>query len=143
MAFQTPQDSDELVENHDINVTPFIDVMLVLLIIFMVAAPLSTVSVPVDLPSAAAAPQPMPDKPFYLTIQKDMTLTLGEEITVPLAALADAMAATLPDKQQRIYLRADQSLTYAQLMQVMNALGQAGYLHIALIGLEQLKGQAS
>ncbi|NAX48901.1 TonB system transport protein ExbD [Photobacterium halotolerans] len=143
MAFNISNDSDELAENHDINVTPFIDVMLVLLIIFMVAAPLSTVNIPVDLPSASAEPQPMPDKPFYLTVQKNMTLTLGEDNAVELSALADALHAALPDKQQRIYLRADQSLTYEQLMQVMNRLGQAGYLHIALIGLEQVAAQSS
>src|SRR5246500_2677066 len=71
-------DDDEFGEAHDINVTPFIDVMLVLLIIFMVAAPLSTVDLPVDLPSSTAIPQKRPDKPTYVTIKPDLALAIGE-----------------------------------------------------------------
>jgi biopolymer transport protein ExbD len=71
-------DGDEFGEAHDINVTPFIDVMLVLLIIFMIAAPLSTVDLPVDLPSSTALPQKKPDKPTYVTIKPDLAVAIGE-----------------------------------------------------------------
>src|SRR5213596_1516838 len=70
--------SDDLVESHEINVTPFIDVMLVLLIIFMIAAPLATVDLPVDLPSSTATPQKKPDKPTYFTIKSDLAVAIGE-----------------------------------------------------------------
>src|SRR5499426_3003519 len=71
-------DDDDFAEAHEINVTPFIDVMLVLLIIFMVAAPLSTVDLPVDLPSSTASPQKKPDKPLYVTIKADLAVAIGE-----------------------------------------------------------------
>src|SRR5690606_36973836 len=119
-----------------INVTPFIDVMLVLLIIFMVAAPLATVSVPVDLPAAAATPQPAPKDPVYLTIQRDLTLTLGETRQISQENLAAALQDVVPDTGQRILLRADREVAYGDLMQMMNLLSRAGYLKVALVGLE-------
>lgn len=131
------QHEDELAENHEINVTPFIDVMLVLLIIFMVAAPLATVDVPVDLPASTAPPQPKPDKPLYLTIRADSSLVLGSD-EVSLANLPGALKTASQDNtQQRIFLRADKSVNYATLMQTMNKLREAGYLKIALVGLEK------
>jgi len=132
---------DELSENHEINVTPFIDVMLVLLIIFMVAAPLSTVDVKVDLPAATAQPAPRPDKPVYLTISADRSLSLGND-PVTLAGLEAALARlTGGDTEQRIFLRADKSVDYDMLMQAMNALRGAGYVKIALVGAEGTGGQ--
>src|ERR1700690_1149768 len=71
-------EDDDFDEAHDINVTPFIDVMLVLLIIFMIAAPLSTVDLPVDLPTSTAVPQKKPDKPTYVTIKPDLAVAVGE-----------------------------------------------------------------
>ena len=128
--------SDEASELHEINVTPFIDVMLVLLIIFMVAAPLSTVDVGVDLPVSTANPQPRPEKPLFLTIKSDLTLAVGNE-PVARADLSSALdTATQMDRQQRIFLRADKSVPYGELMQLMNALRSAGYLKVALVGLE-------
>src|SRR5262249_14184663 len=130
-------DSDELEEAHDINVTPFIDVMLVLLIIFMVAAPLATVDVKVDLPASAATPEPRPAKPIFLTVQADLTLHLGD-VVVPAGALGAALdQATGGDHEQRIFLRADKAVSYGDLMQAMDGLRGAGYLKVALVGLEQ------
>jgi biopolymer transport protein ExbD len=127
---------DELTEMHGINVTPFIDVMLVLLIIFMVAAPLATVDLAVDLPSSNAEPKQPPDKPVYLTLKSDMSLTIGE---TPVArdALAGALdAATGGNKDERIFVRADRTVPYGEVMAVMNELRAARYLKVALVGLE-------
>lgn len=135
VTLKDPQDGD-LTEVSDINVTPFIDVILVLLIIFMVAAPLSTVDVAVNLPVSNAQPQPRPDKPLFLTVKSDLSLAIGDD---PLSR--DSLQATLDqrtgnDHEQRIFLRADGAVAYRDLMQVMNLLRDAGYLKIALVGLE-------
>jgi len=138
MAAKLDDGSDDLAENHDINVTPFIDVMLVLLIIFMVAAPLSTVDVPVDLPVASAKPQQRPNKPLFLTVKSDLSLAFGND-TVARGALRSALdAATGADRQQRVFLRADKTVPYGELMVVMNLLRTAGYLKVALVGLEDV-----
>ena len=127
---------DELTESHEINVTPFIDVMLVLLIIFMVAAPLATVDVNVDLPGSTAQPAERPDTPLYLTLQSDLTLALGED-SVPREALTQQLdQLTDGDKETRIFLRADKGVDYGDFMEVMNLLRAGGYLKIALVGLE-------
>ena len=136
MAIRLNHSADELDEVHDINVTPFIDVILVLLIIFMVAAPRATVDVPVDLPASSAKQQPRPSKPIYLTIKADLSLAIGDQ---PIAAnsLAAALdAATGSNRDERIFLRADRTVPYGAFMQVMNDLRAADYLKIALVGLE-------
>jgi biopolymer transport protein ExbD len=137
-----PQEShdDDIGEVADINVTPFIDVILVLLIIFMVAAPLSTVDVPVDLPGSNAVPQPRPDRPLFLTLKNDLSLTLGEDAILPDALHAALDQRTNRDREQRVFLRADQGVPYGDLMKVMNLLRAAGYLRIALVGLEEAGG---
>jgi len=131
-----PGGEEELDETHEINVTPFIDVMLVLLIIFMVAAPLATVDIQVDLPSSSAEPQQRPDKPIYLTLKSDLSLAIGDD-PLPRGALAAGLqAATFGNKDERIFLRADRAVTYGDVMGVMNELRNAGYLKVALVGLE-------
>ena len=136
MAMRLDHGTDELEEVHGINVTPFIDVMLVLLIIFMVAAPLATVDIAVDLPSSSAEPRERPAKPVYLTLKADLSLAIGDD-TISRAALAGALdAATGGNKDERIFLRADRAVPYGDVMQVMNDLRAARYLKVALIGLE-------
>lgn len=129
---------DDLSENHEINVTPFIDVMLVLLIIFMVAAPLATVDVNVDLPASTAKPAQRPDQPLYLTVKEDLSLNLSND-QVAREQLAQALnAQTQGNKDTRIFLRADKMVDYGHFMEVMNLLRDAGYLKIALVGLETI-----
>jgi biopolymer transport protein ExbD len=140
MSVRLDHGEDSLAELHEINVTPFIDVMLVLLIIFMVAAPLATVDVAVNLPASTAEPQPRPDKPIFLTVKADLTLALGE-ITIARETLGSALSGiTKGDKDTRIFLRADRSVPYGEMMEVMNLMRKAGYLKVALVGLEKPPG---
>ena len=136
-------DTDDLVENHEINVTPFIDVILVLLIIFMVAAPLSTVDVAVDLPASNAQVQPRPDKPVYLTVKSDLVLAIGNDDVARETLGATLDRTTEGKRDTRIFLRADKSVDYGALMEVMNLLRAAGYLKIALVGIEMTGQQAT
>ncbi len=127
---------EDLTEAHEINVTPFIDVMLVLLIIFMVAAPLATVDLGVDLPASAVEPQPRPDKPIFVTVKPDLTVAVGEDVIARDTLSAALDTATGNRKEGRIFLRADKAVSYGDLMEVMNLLRNAGYLKIALVGLD-------
>lgn len=134
----TLHDGADMVESHEINVTPFIDVVLVLLIVFMIAAPLSTVDVPVDLPASRAEPRPPPEAPLYLTLTADLELALGDE-PLARAELAAALAvASGGDRERRIFVRVDRAVDYGALMELMNLLQAAGYYKIALVGLETM-----
>jgi biopolymer transport protein ExbD len=129
-------DDDDISETHEINVTPFIDVMLVLLIIFMVVAPLSTVDVPVELPVSAAQPAAKPDQPLYVTLKADLSLAVGNEMVL-WGSLGQALdAQTSGDRNKRLFLRADKAVPYGELMRLMDTLRAAGYLKVALVGLE-------
>ena len=136
MAISFAKHDDEYAEAHEINVTPFIDVMLVLLIIFMVAAPLATVDVSVNLPSSTAEQQPRPDKPIFVTFKADRSFAVGDDEVARADVTAALDAASGADREQRVFLRADQSLTYGEVMEVMNLLRNAGYLKVALVALE-------
>ncbi|KTQ96109.1 biopolymer transporter [Aureimonas ureilytica] len=136
VSLRSSGDDDDTGELADINITPFIDVVLVLLIIFMVAAPLSTVDVPVDLPVSNAQPQERPNEPLFLTVSDDLNLTLGEQPLDRGALQAALDAKTGAKRDERIFLRADEKVAYGDLMEVMNLLRSAGYLKIALVGLE-------
>ncbi len=128
--------NDDLDVSHEINVTPFIDVILVLLIIFMVAAPLSTVDVNVELPAATATPTPRPQTPVFVTLKPDRTLALGEE-AVARDDLGPALErATEGRKDQRLFVRADKSLSYGEVIGLMNLLREHGYLKIGLVALD-------
>jgi TonB system transport protein ExbD (group 1) len=140
MSVRLHHGDDNLDEVHEINVTPFIDVMLVLLIIFMVAAPLATVDIQVNLPASTAEQQKRPDKPLFLTIKADLTLALGNDPIARERLGATIDAAANGEKDARIFLRADKGVSYGELMEVMNLLRTAGYLKIALVGLEKVSG---
>ena len=140
MSARLDHGDESLSELHEINVTPFIDVILVLLIIFMIAAPLATVDISVDLPAANAEPSPRPDKPLFLTLKADLERDPRQRRGHRAALAAALDQATGGDKQQRVFLRADKTVPYGELMELMNELRGAGYLHVALVGLEA--GQA-
>ncbi|MFT4075872.1 MAG: biopolymer transporter ExbD [Asticcacaulis sp.] len=127
--------------NAEINVTPFVDVMLVLLIIFMVAAPLATVSVEVKLPPAVAKPIQNPPKPVYISLQKSGDVFVGNEPS-SLDTLGDdlkkAIGARNPD-EERIFIRCDKGTRYAEFMKVMNKLQDNGFYSVALQGEDDAK----
>jgi biopolymer transport protein ExbD len=125
--------------NSEINITPFVDIMLVLLIIFMVAAPLATVSVPVELPRAVAQPAPNPPKPIFISIQDDGDVYVGDfrtSVDTLGEDLKSQIGSRAPD-QERIFIRGDQDTRYGNFMQVMNALQDNGFYSVALVGNEQ------
>ncbi|HGJ5882352.1 TonB system transport protein ExbD [Arsenophonus sp. ENCA] len=136
MAIRLNDDLNDNGEMHEINVTPFIDVMLVLLIIFMVAAPLATVDIKVDLPASAAKPQPRPEKPLFLTVKANGQMYVGEQ-NVSQEQLASALdLITGTNKETTIFFQADKTVDYEKIMDVMNLLRKSGYLKVGLVGME-------
>ena len=129
-------DDSDFAESHEINVTPFIDVMLVLLIIFMIAAPLATVDLPVDLPSSTATPQKKSDKPTYVTIKSDLAVAIGETPVKRVDLVKTLDFNTEQGRDRRIFLRADRAVPYGELMDVLERLRAGGYLKVALVALE-------
>ena len=125
--------------NSEINVTPFVDVMLVLLIIFMVAAPMAAVTIEVNLPPAVAKPSPNPPKPVYITIRPGGDIFVGDS-AIDLATLGDELKSRIgrrdPSKE-RIFIRADKEVVYGDFMGVMNMLQDNGFYSVALIGMEE------
>ncbi|MBP2160697.1 MULTISPECIES: biopolymer transporter ExbD [Asticcacaulis] len=126
-------------QNSEINVTPFVDVMLVLLIIFMVAAPLATVSVEVSLPKATVPPQDNPPKPVYISLQKNTNLYIGDKPT-SLDTLGEDLRTSIGARDpnnERIFIRCDKGTRYAEFMKVMNALQDNGFYSVALQGEDE------
>ena len=126
----------EVAQNASINVTPFVDVMLVLLIIFMVAAPLASVTIKVTLPPAAAKPAKNPPTPVYISIKKDGRVFVGDnasDIDTLGADLKAAVGVRDPSKE-RIFIRGDEDLPYMDFMAVMNKLQDSGFYSVALVG---------
>jgi biopolymer transport protein ExbD len=143
VSFEADIEDDEDPEMHEINVTPFIDVMLVLLIIFMVAAPLSTVDLPVDLPSSTAVPAKKPDRPIYVTIDADLAVAVDETPVKRIDLVRSLDGMTEAGKDHRIFLRADRAVPYGELMDVLELLRVGGYLKIALVAREGVSDATS
>jgi biopolymer transport protein ExbD len=125
-------------QNSDINVTPFVDIMLVLLIIFMVAAPLATVSIRLDLPPATPPPPgTVPKEPVYITIQETGSIFIAERQTTIETLAADVCAALGGGdpacKEERVFVRADAEVKYNQFMEVMNDLQEKGFFKVGLL----------
>jgi biopolymer transport protein ExbD len=135
VTFSDVDDDEDFGETHEINVTPFIDVILVLLIIFMVVAPLSTVDLPVDLPTSNALPHQKPEKPTYVSIKADLAITIGET-AVKRVDLVRMLDETDANKDRRIFLRADRAVPYGDMMDVLELLRLGGYTKVALVALE-------
>ena len=117
----------------DINVTPMVDVMLVLLVIFMVTAPMMTTAVTVDLPETSTSPVQGDDEPLSVSVKKDGTVYIQDtEVTVEdLAAKLEAIAGQ--KKDSRIFVRGDKTVDYGMMMQVVSAINGAGFLKVALV----------
>src|SRR5579863_1970767 len=135
-------DDADFGETHEINVTPFIDVMLVLLIIFMVAAPLSTVDLPIDLPSSTATPQKKPDKPTYVSIKPDLTLAIGEKQVKRVDLISSLDAAAEDNPERLVFVRADRQVPYGDLMDVLEILRKGNY-RMKLVALEGVPEDAA
>jgi biopolymer transport protein ExbD len=119
--------------NAEINVTPFIDVMLVLVVVLMIVAPLATVTVPVELPQSTTAPTPPPVAPVTVTVQTNGTIYVGNTKTNQKDLIGVLLSSTNHNLNTRILLRGDEHLEYGQLMQVMNELSNGGFSLIGLV----------
>ncbi len=117
----------------EINVTPFVDVMLVLLIIFMITAPLLTTGVSVDLPKTDSQTLPGRDEPITVTINKEGEVFLGENLIQVNTLTAKLKAITSIKPSTRIFIKADENISYGQVMNIMSVITNAGYKKVALI----------
>ena len=117
----------------EINVTPFVDVRLVLLIVFMVTAPLLTVGVPVDLPKTRAPALGQDKEPLSITVAKDGKIYLQKEVVTPDVLVPKLQAISQNGYDQRIFVRGDKTVAYDRVMVVMGLLASAGFTHIGLV----------
>ena len=141
MATRLDNRGSMLEETHEINVTPFIDVILVLLIIFMVAAPLATVDLPVDLPASSTASTERPDKPIFVTIGADLALSLGELPVKRNDLLSSLDTVASGDKAKKIFIRADRNVPYGELIAILERLRSGGFTRVSLVTLDAGKPQ--
>jgi biopolymer transport protein TolR len=124
----------------DINVTPFVDVMLVLLIVFMVSAPLLTSGVPVDLPEAQAKPLAIEKEPITITVDNEGRVFLKED-EINVDDIVARLAEIAPNGfDERIYVRGDRTASYGAIMRIMGLINGAGYRHIGLVSVEEPDG---
>jgi biopolymer transport protein TolR len=124
----------------DINVTPFVDVMLVLLIVFMVTAPLLSAGVPVDLPQAQAKPLALEKEPITVTVDTQGRIFIKDDPVTMEDLVGKLSAATASNFDERIYVRGDKAVSYGQIMQVMGVISSAGFSHIGLVALKEPGG---
>ncbi len=124
----------------EINVTPFVDVMLVLLIVFMVAAPLLTAGVPIDLPQAAVQALAVDKEPIMVTIDPDGKVFIGEEEVAMDQVVPRITAIATEGLEERIYVRGDRTASYGTIMTVMGAINNAGFKRIGLVALQESGG---
>ena len=123
----------------EINVTPFVDVMLVLLIIFMITAPLLTTGVSVDLPKTDSQTLPGRDEPITVTINKEGEVFLGENLIQVNTLTAKLKAITSIKPSTRIFIKADENISYGQVVNIMSVITNAGYKKVALITKQKIE----
>jgi biopolymer transport protein TolR len=134
MAIKVNNGSDETYAPlSEINVTPFVDVMLVLLIVFIVTAPLLAVGVDVDLPQAEAPALPSQDVPLVVSVDRDNNVYVGDEQVTPDALVERLSGIVGEDEQRRIFVRGDQSVSYGRIMEVMGLIIRAGFTRVSLV----------
>ncbi|WP_142416057.1 biopolymer transporter ExbD [Bartonella massiliensis] len=137
-SFYDDWETDESGLHSEINVTPFIDVVLVLLIVFMVAAPLATSAIPVQLPSVTQAPSVVqPEEPLYVTLQKDRSLYIGDHLIEQAALRETLLKETKQNLETKILIKADSEIDYGIVIDLLNQIRMAGYGKIGLVGLQK------
>ncbi|WP_208436995.1 biopolymer transporter ExbD [Bartonella taylorii] len=137
-GFNDHWETDEGGLHHEINVTPFIDVVLVLLIVFMVAAPLATSVIPVQLPSITQAPPVVqPDQPLYVTLQKDRSLYVGDNLVNQTVFTEALLKETNQNLETKILIKADSEIDYGAVVDLLNQIRAAGYTKVGLMGLQK------
>ncbi|WP_019221183.1 biopolymer transporter ExbD [Bartonella senegalensis] len=142
--FSEDWDLDEGGLHNEINVTPFIDVVLVLLIVFMVAAPLATSVIPVQLPSITHAPSMIqPDEPLYVTLQKDHSLYVADHLVSRTTFVEVLLKETNQNRETKILIKADSEIDYGAVVDLLNQIRTAGYTKVGLMGLQKSSNVAA
>ncbi|WP_039759707.1 biopolymer transporter ExbD [Bartonella queenslandensis] len=143
-SFNDDWDTDEGGLHSEINVTPFIDVVLVLLIVFMVAAPLATSVIPVQLPSITQEPSAVqPDEPLYVTLQKDHSLYIADHLIKQAALRETLLRETKQNLETKILIKADSEIDYGIVIDLLNQIRMTGYRKIGLVGLQSSSNLAA